>query len=394
LLLILDVSYFVTTSFLPSFFLIFDFFKFISLNELFLSIFPLFCFLTIVISFFTVKMTEGNFYKRNVIFSILFLPIFCFDALNIKLNVQGFNFHHAGIPFQSLTNSIFKEMRSDDYHNYVNQTATPLPPNETVFNADLNNFLSVSEGPVLFILVESLGVYESQPAYDLFKENFSQRISTHNLEYGTRHVPHGSTITAEFRELCGLYSHSYQFFVNDNGKSCLPKKFAKTHWKFSCIHPASGVMFNRNRNWTKLGCQTTYFSTSPAFQDLSDRRSAFLYKDELQILDIIAETDLDHSDFYYLLTVAGHFPHENPLNNDEIREFQKCDARNLPREICALMAPHSALVKRIYQILEAHPNLTVFGVGDHPVKNVVVNGNLLHRENQVWFFKFEPKIDE
>lgn len=225
---------------------------------------------------------------------------------------------------------------------------------------------------VVLVMVESLGLLEGgepeasvlRPLFDAgLDERFTRRSGT---------VPtHGSTTSAELRELCGVRA-SHRTVKSVAHQSCLPAAMARAGYSTVAIHGYKRTFFGRDRWYPTVGFQRASFD-----EDLRQPGSAtcgFIYRGTCDA----SAGGAVHSElrraaptapaFVYWLTLNAHLPLDDRSAG---RSGFDCsvDARTrVDQNVCRWAKLQSIVIEQVARMASDRslPPTRFVVVGDHP----------------------------
>lgn len=248
--------------------------------------------------------------------------------------------------------------------------STPTAATDFLFNdAD-------SAAPhVVLTIVESWGSYASAKADSLQLEGFRAPELQERYVVETGTVPFaGSTVAAEFRELCRLrYLTEAPDMTRVDERDCLPARLARRGYATVAIHGFHRRFFDRAEWYPELGFETTFYQA-----DLHDEagltvacgRSHFRGLCDPQVADFIREylKDRRHGKvLLYWLTLNGHIPlGRRPASSSDLACDQVPVTERYPA-ICRLARTHDAVLDGLVELAldRELPRAVFVIVGDH-----------------------------
>jgi hypothetical protein len=171
---------------------------------------------------------------------------------------------------------------------------------------------------VVLIVVESFGKLLNPASAEWLSSPFYSPAmrNTYHIEEGE--VPfRGATVSAEYRELCGVSGSVAQITTPDplleTNLSCLPALMQRAGFETHAFHGYSGNMFDRNEWYPSLG-----FEHSTFIEDLSSPKAAPRCGaawpgvcDEYMVgllRDLLLRPKSDRPQFIYWLSLNSHLP--------------------------------------------------------------------------------------
>ena len=275
-----------------------------------------------------------------------------------------------------------------DYHNfqYIQNlySSNVYPKVNNIFYDDV--LLKKENGietNILLVIVESLGFSTDEKVRSYLLND----LKDHNLnvefdiQYTSLDAELGSTVTSEFRELCGIKFNNWSQLGNF---TCIPEILKSKGYSVHAAHPYLNGYFNRREWWNKIGFSNTYFMTSikkdflpkcsGSYQSLCDD-SFFKY-----IFDDISQKNDPF--FLYYLSIEGHAP--TKLYSQP--EYAECIAKTKANKItCGNLISNKNFLNSVFTTLEESnvTNLKVYIVGDHVPNSVILNNKKIYRKNEV-----------
>ncbi len=161
---------------------------------------------------------------------------------------------------------------------------------------------------VLLVLVESMGLHRDVAMRDwlrqqLFPVSLASRYTLREFD-----VPfHGSTTSAELRELCGL-TGSYRKVLDAAPSGCLPQHLIKNGWQTVGVHGFSRRMFVRGIWWPALGLRHVLFGEELTHPDQRFCGGAFVGVCDDELIDRAFDQLKTPGRFVYALTLSSHLP--------------------------------------------------------------------------------------
>ena len=291
----------------------------------------------------------------------------------------------------SLILSIYKDAKQyKDIKQYIevneNYSNIILPGSKSFFYPSLKSYKNEElkeKKNVVLIIIESLG-YAHDPAVQEFlleplndiRLNKKFHISSSKLE-----ALEGSTVTAEFRELCGIKYGNYNKIHEDF--MCAPKIFYELGYSTLAAHPYIGGYFNRRIWWKEIGFKETYFMKNIKNEDFKKCYGSYeSFCDNQFFSRTLEEASYIKTPFFlYYLSIEGHLPTKLASEEDYINCIFKLK-RN--RVFCGNLLINKSLIETIVKViidLELE-NTDFYLVGDHVPKFVLSqNLNVLEANN-------------
>lgn len=255
----------------------------------------------------------------------------------------------------------------------------PVPLDSTPTPSAATEFLFEDEDPaaphVVVAIVESWGTYASVKADSLQSEVFraSELHERYVVEIGT--VPFaGSTVAAEFRELCRLrYLTEAPDMSRVSERDCLPARLGRRGYATVAIHGFHRGFFDRAEWYPELGFETTFYQADlrrEAGLTMACGQSHFRGLCDPQVADFIGEYLGDRRGekvFLYWLTLNGHVPlGQRPASSSDL-DCDRVPVTEQHAAICRLAQTHDAVLDGLVELaLDPELPRTVFViVGDH-----------------------------
>ena len=341
-------------------------------------------------------------------FSLFFISIFL-----ITLSVDNFLSKQEGVKsflerngflvteIKNISNSlIFSIYRDAKEYIGVNENISniSLTGSKSFFYPSLKSYKSEElkkKKNVVLVIVESLG-YAHDPAVQEFlleplndiKLNKKFHISSSKLE-----ASEGSTVTAEFRELCGIYYSNYKKI--HEGLICAPKVFHELGYETLAAHPYIGGFFNRRVWWKEIGFKTTHFMTSLNNKNFKKCYGSYeSFCDNQFFSKTLEEASYAERPFFlYYLSIEGHLPTKLASEKDYLDCTSKLKRNRL---FCGNLLANKSLIQTIVQtIIDLElEDIDFYLVGDHVPKTILSENSNIHEGNNVQTISLISKTRE
>lgn len=213
---------------------------------------------------------------------------------------------------------------------------------------------------ILFIVVESLGIPQSQNALDWLNGRIQiDRYQKEFHEIGFR----GATTSGELRSLCGLEG-SYTSINQTLSTECLPLQLSRNGWSTSGYHGFSRRIFDRQSWWPSVGLNQVFFIENPEVDSLPKCGNVFRGACDKELLNLAISRSATPKSFHYVLTLNTHLP-VVPVQIPSAL-FEICAKDELSESVCMHLA---SLGEILGHITGKTPGLSIspliIVVGDH-----------------------------
>ena len=278
----------------------------------------------------------------------------------------------------------------------VLQTLNKYEKAENIFYDDIllkNEYEDDNESNIILIIVESLGFSLDEKVHsflvnDLKNDNLNDKydIKFKNLDAAT-----GSTVTAEFRELCGVKFNDYSSDIV--GLNCVPSILKSKGYEVYAAHPYLNGYFNRREWWRKIGFSNTFFMTGINKDSLPKCSGAYKSLcDDIFFKHVFNNVSEQRSPFFlYYLSIEGHLPTKIHSEKDYLECFNQMKTN---RAICGNLISNKKFLKSVFSTLEESniTNTNVYIVGDHVPKSFLLKSKNIYRDNQVQVITLKSKL--
>lgn len=330
------------------------------------------------------------------------LSLFFFSILLIIFSADNFLSKQEGFKsFLQTNNILVTELKNisnslifsiyKDAKEYIEVDENPsniiLPDSKSFFYSSLKPYKSEEfkrETNVVLVIIESLG-YANDPAVQEFlleslndvKLNKKFHISSSKLE-----ALQGSTVTAEFRELCGINYNNYNKIHEDF--ICAPKIFHELGYSTLAAHPFISGYFNRRVWWKEIGFKKTYFMESINSKDFKKCSGSYnSFCDNQFFSRTLEEASYIKTPFFlYYLSIEGHLPTKIASEEDYLDCISKVKRNRL---FCGNLLINKSLIETIVQViidLELE-DTDFYLVGDHIPNFILSQNSNIHEANNV-----------
>lgn len=222
---------------------------------------------------------------------------------------------------------------------------------------------------IVIIIFESLGQLKDVGVNRLLMSPLltPEIKKRYDIEIGTVHTE-GATVSAEFRDLCGV-TLTYEIIPLDDMPKCLPHYLKEVGYETVAMHGFSRTIFNRYEWWPLLGFDKLIFAEdvedSPnvkkcgaIHRGINDAYMAELIHEEL------LSTNSDSRKFIYWVTLSTHIPLD-----EGCAEGSTFDCSVVPRHegLCLWMRIINLVYSKIAEIASDPdlPPTRLIIVGDH-----------------------------
>ena len=261
----------------------------------------------------------------------------------------------------------------------LDDSKTFFYPNLKIEQADFHE----KKKNVVLIIVESFGYINDVEILDFVLEPFQNERLKEKFHVSIKELEanDGSTVTAEFRELCGVYKSNFRHLEED--LRCAPTFFNDLGYKTISAHPYKGGYFNRRIWWKSIGFEEIIFMNT-----IDDQKndecvgSYYSYCDNQFFKKILSNAnDRKKPYFLYYLSVEGHLPTKTP-SKKEIEECLSVIKAN--DALCGNLSVNKSFLEAIVNsIIELNIKDTDFYiVGDHIPSSLFIK-DLIMESNDV-----------
>jgi phosphoglycerol transferase MdoB-like AlkP superfamily enzyme len=172
---------------------------------------------------------------------------------------------------------------------------------------------------IYLIIIESLwidnGIFSKE---GFIHDSFRQLLDDSKTRYAITNERFGGTSVTEAEVLCGFPNLFFEKTFNmklNSGLSCIPNILKKYGYKSYAFHPFTYTFWNRNYAYPRIGFDEYY-----SLGDFDRVEDEFFLPDNYffsQSLNRIKKLNqLNHSNFYHLLTVRTHYPFPLPKQEE------------------------------------------------------------------------------
>ncbi len=285
---------------------------------------------------------------------------------------------------KNISNSLIFTIYSD-VKEYIgankNLSYEKIPDSKIFFYPTLESYKSEAskvKKNVVLVILESFGYAQDSKTRDYLMESLNDiklnkkfHINSSKLE-----AEKGSTVTAEFRELCGIKYNNYYKIHEDF--ICAPKIFNELGYSTLAAHPHIGGYFNRKVWWKEIGFKETYFMNIISNKDLKKCYGTYKsYCDNEYFPRMLKKAISTKKPFFlYYLSVEAHLPVKTLREEDYIDCISKVKR---DRSFCGNLLVNKSLIETIVQViidLEIE-DTDFYLIGDHvPVSLFSQNSNI------------------
>ena len=270
---------------------------------------------------------------------------------------------------------------------YENLSYTKTLETETFFYPTLDSYKSEKsklKKNVVLVILESFGYINDPDAKEYLLESLNDvklnkkfHINSSKLE-----TEKGSTITAEFRELCGVKYNNYYKIHKD--LICAPKIFNELDYATIAAHPHISSYFNRKVLWKEIGFKETYFMDFINNKYLKKCYGTFnSYCDNEYFPKMLKKAISTEKPFFlYYLSIEGHLPVKK-LSEDD---YLDCIAKvKRDRLFCGNLIINKSLIETIVQqIIDLEIEDTDFYlIGDHVPTSFLSQSSSINQTNNL-----------
>ncbi|MDC0064468.1 sulfatase-like hydrolase/transferase [Gammaproteobacteria bacterium] len=296
----------------------------------------------------------------------------------------------------SLLNSIYRD--SIDYFEAKEDLGiSQLEESPNIFFKDINNNIKnnlIYRKNFVLVIIESLGYINDPLIRDFVLNPLNDEYLLENFYVGSQRLDalQGSTVTSEFRELCGIYHSDFNNINRD--LICAPKIFNDLGYETHSVHPYLGGYFNRRVWWKDIGFKHRNFMTRIDNSFYKKCSGSYVsYCDDEFFSEIFKSIYTANDPFFlYYLSIEGHLPTKR-VSSDEI---DKCieNTKIKTQFICESLIINREMIRTIINSLK---ELEVTGtdlylIGDHTPKHPFVSSSpKLYSENNVQVITFKSK---
>lgn len=329
--------------------------------------------------------TDKKFWKVFHLMMILFSIQFyiCFLAGNFKyptlLNRSELIFGSAFIfneNIQEINKNVYKIVSEDGVE--YNKLVTPTAASISLLNKD--------DEKIVFIMAESWGKSINT---EITQAQLAPLKGGANLkDMMERSInASGSTVFAEFRELCGKIPSKlkFKYLDKDNMKDCLPNIYLDKGYKTISLHGAIGSMYDRLVWYPAIGFSEMKFKDDFPY---SSERICFSFPGYCDrfIFDEV-EKNIKNNDrvFLYWMTLNSH----TPFDQRDIVNYRKelCDKLFIEKyedQLCKYHNLHLQFFEKLAELIkkESMKGVRFIIVGDHaPIFNDESSRVLFDKKN-------------
>ena len=177
----------------------------------------------------------------------------------------------------------------------------------------------------------------------------------------------GSTLHAEFRELCGLrLSLRGTVLPNIRGQECVPQQLAERGHSDMAFHGYRGDYYFRSTLWPRLGFRHSSFLET--MRDKPTCRDAFAgICDSALVAEATDFLNRPGRRFVYVLTLGSHEPLTRPGSDRPCQMF-----KDIPAIIPAQTSARNTICHIARKLHDAAgSDMTFYIVGDHPPPSLI-----------------------
>jgi len=224
-------------------------------------------------------------------------------------------------------------------------------------------------GSVLFLLIESMGV----PRDPWLNGALFQPLQLpENRQSPTVHISidytqsKGSTITNEFRFLCGRWVSIAKAKDAQKG-DCAGNILSGLGFRTIGMHGFSSRMFNRSEWWHGFGLQQTWFEDHWLEQSKSSCGTLFRGACDVDLIQSAFEAITWPRTFSYALTLNTHLPLDKFSPAADAAFFSTCISKEIDPNVCQLIGMQRELFRQIVaSASEQRIPTWIVVTGDHP----------------------------
>ncbi len=245
---------------------------------------------------------------------------------------------------------------------------------------------------VVLVLVESMGKADAPDRDYLSVFHRPSLLSRYQVEFGDTPF-NGSTVSGEYRELCGLRSGARIGMPElSHREECLPEIYNRKGYETEGIHGYQGSMFGRESWYAKLGFQRSEF-----LEQLRDVPGMHICEGTFPG---ICDTDVAHyvgselkrpgkKKFIHWITLNTHLP----IARSEERERECGTARE--RDVCELELLLQRVLNGIADLADDPdiPPTEFIVVGDHSPPFATLSRRDQFDQHYVPFVRLIPKAE-
>lgn len=357
------------------FFIIYQYFPFIKLNDLlYLSSFILngpkiylyAMWGAILISLLIYSFIYKVYFKVNVkqyILTTLSITCLCLVLNNFfteqKWSVWGkVEFKFGASQIVNFFNNFDSNYNQISNNKELLEVASYKGATDKWFNHDY-----MYKNKTLLVVNESWGYPRENIRNEVLKN--IKAISAENYEEGKLSFV-GATVAGELRELCRLNTRSFSLRLAENGfEHCLPHKLIDKGYQTYALHGAMGILYDRVYWYPRAG-----FKNILTFEELTKfnlkKCKAFSGICDDELFGLVQDTLINEEKvFFYWLTLKTHVPYEDATSS----RFD-CKKLNVEEdtETCRWAKLQTDFFDKLALMLEQPKmkGVEVIVVGDHP----------------------------
>jgi len=281
----------------------------------------------------------------RVSFSLVILVIFIDATLGTsdtirlsdnKFNLNGLDFAYSGF------NRVYVQIK--------NITIPKATQEISIADSAFSKLNIKEDRSVILLIVESLGARSNKFGEDHYGYNNSfAKLSYLKVVSNGVVSTHGSTVSGELRELCGIAADGY--YKNIDYKKCLVWKFREKNYLTIGAHSYRSSMFDRKKWWSHIGFENSIFKEDVLNEYPLCRGALSALCDQNMLEGEIKKINPYRPFLLYYLTANTHLP--LPMGVDANKLFNE----NLQDLLGAI--ERALIYKNIYEV-------DVVVVGDHP----------------------------
>ena len=276
-----------------------------------------------------------------------------------------------------------------DKHGVITDLTTDYASKPLLDEINTN---SLKSNKILFIVNESWGeTAKPEQQNAILASIYKNKDQLEYIQRGSFSIV-GSTIAAEFRELCQkkLFVMDVKSVNNNNYISCIPTILKIRGYRTHSIHAATSMMYNRESWYPLLGLSNRYF-----YEDLPEggQCKSFNGRCDVLLVSKVKKLLLDSDkSFVYWLTLNTHAPYDDKLFNNSL----DCNAVGLENDthVCGSYQLQYQFFDALSQLIidPAMKDVEVFVVGDHPPPLMEIGDGLkAFKNSQVAWLHFKIK---
>lgn len=353
----------------------------------------LLCFLSYMFFFLVKKIETRRLKNLNFFFCGLLVVTLSIDSyFSQNKSFQDFlkNNNILVTELKNLSNSLIYSIYVDtkEYQRvWESGDHRILDKEKSFFYSNISEYtdkVSSKKKNVVLVIVESMGYANDRSIQDFLLEPLTNTKLKEDYYIYSDFLDalQGSTVTSEFRELCGVYKNDFR---NIRKKSaCAPEIFNTIGYNTIAAHPFKGGYFNRRSWWPAIGFKETYFMNSIDNKEFKKCVGAYRSFCDDQFFKKILETVIETNDlfFLYYLSIEGHLPTKFPNEED----LNKCISEiKRDKSYCGNLLVNKSFIQTIVESATELGILDIdfYIVGDHSPKSLTDQNSDIHKGNEV-----------